>query len=330
MSSAMRECARVSRSFHAGSYVASLYIGQRLGRAAALVLRALAGEVAAASRQSTPGLASLRLSFWRRAAEAALENRIETPTNGIALGDGSQAPAIIALRALSGELRLGESAVARRRLLTLVDNAPRCCGRGELVEESGGDNTAVGGPREAGHMYVQRMNELEAMAEAVDSNILYLTNTALRETADVHEFEHAASHVGKAVGIVRMIQNTPLLASERRSILPTELCAKFGLVMEDVYRGNSSEALRDTIHAVASVAHGHLAQARDMSHTRGELISQASKRVLLPGLASQQYLDMLEKREFDIFHPDVQNIDTGLSQLQLQMQIAYNAFVGRY
>lgn len=224
----MQECARVSRSFHSGSYLASLYIAPRLARAAALVLRALAGEVAAASRQSTPGLASLRIGFWKRAAAAALDvdgvGRAGGSDGGGALGDGSQAPVIVALRALSSELRLGESALARRRVLAVVENAPRCCGRGEFA----GDAHAEHGGE--GRAHVQTMNELEAMAEAVDGNILCLTNVALRPD-DVHEFEHAASHIGKAVGIVRMVQNTPLLASERRSVLPTELCAKFGLVM---------------------------------------------------------------------------------------------------
>ena len=68
-----------------------------MGRAAALVLRALAGEVAAASRQSTPGLASLRLSFWRRAAEAA--RRAEAVLEAARVAVAREAARVVAMDA---------------------------------------------------------------------------------------------------------------------------------------------------------------------------------------------------------------------------------------
>jgi hypothetical protein len=41
--------------------------------------------------------------------------------------------------------------------------------------------------------------------------------------------DHAASHVGKAVGITTLLRGTGYHASRRRSYLPIELCAEHGL-----------------------------------------------------------------------------------------------------
>ena len=328
----MDHVVRVSRSFHHGTHLASLSIGVARARAAAMVLRALAGEAAAASKQTTPGLAAIRLGFWRESATASIRGSDSTRNGsqaeaGPGLGDGSSAPVIVALRALGAEALIGNSALNRRRLRQIVENSARCSARGSILESDSGDSS---------QLYVQRMSDMEAMAEGVDGNILFLANTVARaaakeEDTNVDEFEHAASHIGKAVGIVRMIQNSPMLAAERKSVLPMELCLKFGLVMEDLFRGNSSEQLRDTIHAVASVAHGHLAQARDVRHIRMEKIPKSSRPILLPAIVAQQYLDLLEQREFDIFHPDVQNIDSGgFRQLRLQMLLTYSSLVGKF
>ena len=62
----MDQVVRVSRSFHPGTHLASLCVDVPRARAASLVLRALAGEAAAASKQTTPGLAAIRLGFWRQ------------------------------------------------------------------------------------------------------------------------------------------------------------------------------------------------------------------------------------------------------------------------
>ena len=327
--SVMDQVVRVSRSFHPGTHLASLCVDVPRARAASLVLRALAGEAAAASKQTTPGLAAIRLGFWRQSATAAIEGGGGGGGGdraGAGIGDGSSAPVILALRALGAEALIGDTALNRRRLRQIVENAARCSARGAVLDASG----------DSAQMYVQRMSDMEAMAEGVDGNILHLTNTVARaaagaEAEGVDEFEHAASHVGKAVGIVRMIHNSPMLASERRAVLPMELCLKFGLVMEDLFRGNTSERLRDTVHAVASVAHGHLAQARDARHIREHKIPVAGRRILLPAVVAQEYLDLLERREFDIFHPDVQNVDAGgLGQLRLQMLLSYSSMLGKY
>ena len=107
--------------------------------------------------------------------------------------------------------------------------------------------------------------------------------------ADSTEADHAASHMGKAVGMVALLRGTahhaqryicpwctyarpaparlPGLpgssatamstggtAGRRRSYLPADLCAQARVSQEQIYRGESSDALCDVVFQTASVA----------------------------------------------------------------------------
>lgn len=61
-------------------------------------------------------------------------------------------------------------------------------------------------------------------------------------------------HLGKAIGMVRLLQGIPYHATLRRCYLPGLVCAAHGLSTESVIRGQSSEALKDTVLDVATVA----------------------------------------------------------------------------
>lgn len=50
------------------------------------------------------------------------------------------------------------------------------------------------------------------------------------------EADHAASHLGKAIGISLLLRGTPYHASKRRSYLPVELCVQHAVSQEDIYR----------------------------------------------------------------------------------------------
>ena len=77
--SVMDQVVRVSRSFHPGTHLASLCVDVPRARAASLVLRALAGEAAAASKQTTPGL---RVEVEGRLVEgSAVESVLRSPVD---------------------------------------------------------------------------------------------------------------------------------------------------------------------------------------------------------------------------------------------------------
>jgi NADH dehydrogenase [ubiquinone] 1 alpha subcomplex assembly factor 6 len=111
--------------------------------------------------------------------------------------------------------------------------------------------------------------------------------------------DHAASHLGKAVGIATVLKGTLHHSSQRRSYLPLDLCAKHGLSQEALYSGRPSEGARDVALEVASAARGHLQAARRMAGK----VPAAGRGVMLQSLACEEYLHRLEQADFDLFAP---------------------------
>jgi NADH dehydrogenase [ubiquinone] 1 alpha subcomplex assembly factor 6 len=98
-----------------------------------------------------------------------------------------------------------------------------------------------------------------------------------------------------------------------------------------VYRGNSTEALRNAVHEVASAAMAHLNTARGMRERIAAKISSrdaaTARAVLLPAVGTGAYLDALEKRDFDVFDP---GLIRGTMPLVTQARIGWNAYRGTY
>ncbi|XP_053093450.1 NADH dehydrogenase (ubiquinone) complex I, assembly factor 6 isoform X2 [Pangasianodon hypophthalmus] len=68
----------------------------------------------------------------------------------------------------------------------------------------------------------RNLQELEAYAENTQSSLLYLLLETLG-VKDVHA-DHAASHIGKAQGIVTCLRATPYHSQKRRVYLPMDIC----------------------------------------------------------------------------------------------------------
>ncbi|CAI9624029.1 unnamed protein product [Staurois parvus] len=68
----------------------------------------------------------------------------------------------------------------------------------------------------------RNIKELETYAENTQSSLLYLTLETL-DIKDVHA-DHAASHVGKAQGIVTCLRAVPFHSSRRQVFLPVDIC----------------------------------------------------------------------------------------------------------
>lgn len=138
------------------------------------------------------------------------------------------------------------------------------------------------------------------------------------------EADHAASHLGKAVGLSLLLRGTPYQASRRRSYLPIELCVQHGVSQEDVYRGNVSEGLRDVTLAVASAAMSHLREARRLA---ASLLPDAP-RVMLQGVLAGQYLAALEAAGFNPFEPSLAG--GGASQLRRLLALKWHMLRGTF
>ncbi|KAK2095505.1 hypothetical protein P7K49_026921, partial [Saguinus oedipus] len=102
----------------------------------------------------------------------------------------------------------------------------------------------------------RNIKELENYAENTQCSLLYLTLEILG-IKDLHA-DHAASHIGKAQGIVTCLRATPYHVSRRKVFLPMEICMLHGVSQEDFLRRNQDKNVRDVIYDIASQAHLHL------------------------------------------------------------------------
>ncbi|OCL04950.1 hypothetical protein AOQ84DRAFT_391195 [Glonium stellatum] len=144
---------------------------------------------------------------------------------------------------------------------------------------------------------------------------------------------HSTSNLGLGSSLGAARQGTVLL--------PLDVMAEAGVKEEDVLRqGASAPGLRDAIFAVATRANDHLITAREMlanlrsgeglghefehqneeEHQYGvEQLNAGSRSqledierafgVLMPAIATQSWLDRLQKHDFDIFAPKLRTTD---------------------
>ncbi|XP_069710481.1 NADH dehydrogenase (ubiquinone) complex I, assembly factor 6 isoform X2 [Phaenicophaeus curvirostris] len=125
------------------------------------------------------------------------------------------------------------------------------------------------------------IQELETYSENTQSALLYLTLEMLG-VKDIHA-DHAASHIGKAQGIVTCLRATPYHSTRQKVFLPMDICMLHGVSQEDFIRGKQEKNVRDVIYDIASQAHIHLEH-----------------------VALDDYLHKIRKVDFNIFHPSLQ------------------------
>ncbi len=93
-----------------------------------------------------------------------------------------------------------------------------------------------------------------------------------------------------------------------------------------MYSGQCSEGLRDVVLAVASVAKGHLDEARAL---RKHLPSGAAS-VLLSAVACERYLHALERANFDVFSPTLQPGQGQAAHIWHVLQTKYRMLTGTF
>lgn len=259
-------------------------------RAAVLALRAFNIEAALVGEHAKEGgLLSMRYQWWRDGL------------NGCFVGKPHKHPVLTALTQV-----LQRQQLTRLRLQKLVD------GREE-------DAVAIGSP-------MRTLQELEAYTEGTAAQLLYLQLEAAQ--ALDQEAHHTAMHLGKAVGIAKLLQGTRYFAQLRRTYLPADLLAKHGVPTEAVYRGPAAAGegggLQDVTLAVASCAKQHLDEARE----RASSIPSSARPLMLPSLWCGNYLEALQKVDFDLFHPSLAQVNG--KGLGYQVQVKWNMMRGTY
>ncbi|XP_073703478.1 NADH dehydrogenase (ubiquinone) complex I, assembly factor 6 [Garra rufa] len=146
----------------------------------------------------------------------------------------------------------------------------------------------------------RNLQELEAYGENTQSSLLYLLLETLG-VKNVHA-DHAASHIGKAQGILTCLRATPYNSSRRKVYLPMDICMLHGASQEDFIRGSRDQNVRDVIYDIASQAHVHLQHARSFS----ENVPHAAMPAFFQTVVLEEYLQRVRKADFDVFHPSLQ------------------------
>lgn len=232
-------------------------------RAAVVALRAFNVELAQVKDSvSEKTIGQMRLQFWKDAVAAMY-------------GGGSPPPQPVAME-LWKAVRRHE--LTKRWLVRIIEEREKNLGEGAY----------------------RSIRELESYAENTQSSLLYLTLEALG-VRDVHA-DHAASHIGKAQGIVTCLRATPYHSHRRRPLLPMDICALHGASQEDFVRQKRDKNVRDVIFDVASQAHLHLEHARSFRQS----VPARAFPAFLPTVALEDYLKQIQSVDFDVFHPRLQ------------------------
>jgi NADH dehydrogenase [ubiquinone] 1 alpha subcomplex assembly factor 6 len=158
---------------------------------------------------------------------------------------------------------------------------------------------------EARHREVERLGsvqfrsvaELEAFGEEVYASLSYLNLHA----ADIKSIEadHAASHLGKASFVAKVIRGVPFHASRRQCFLPMDVCAEKRLSQEELFSGHSSAALSDVILRLATQGKHHVEHAATI-----EKVPREAGPFLLEFVALQRFFERLERvYRFDVMDP---------------------------
>lgn len=147
----------------------------------------------------------------------------------------------------------------------------------------------------------RNLQELEAYSENTQSSLIYLLLECLG-SRDVHA-DHAASHIGKAAGIVTCLRATPYHSSRRKVYLPMDICMLHGAAQEDFIRGSREPNVRDVVFDIASQAHVHLQHARSFRDS----VPAAAMPAFLQTVVLEDYLQRVRRADFDVFNPSLQN-----------------------
>jgi NADH dehydrogenase [ubiquinone] 1 alpha subcomplex assembly factor 6 len=254
-------------------------------RAPVTMLRAFNVETSRIGDLVTRGgapLREMRFAWWKKSIDATFS------------GEDVNHPVLTALRFSLGVLRLSKYRLQRILAAKAQDQVT--------------------------HAAFASIPALEEFAEATQSNLLYLH----LESAVIggKNADHAASHLGKAIGIIGLLRGQLHFLSRGISYLPLDECAKNGVCVEELYQGTSlrSEGLREVVYRMACCAKGHLQASKDL-HGRAEAVPVEVQRLFLPAVACELYLEALQKCNFNLTDPRL--VGGGYTPLWLTLKLKY-------
>lgn len=122
--------------------------------------------------------------------------------------------------------------------------------------------------------------------------------------------DHAASHLGKAQGIVAFLRTAlPLSNLHQDPGLPLDILARFKISQNDTVTDPkiwSTESLRYSVHEMADRANAHIFKSQQELR---RLKMDSIERLFLPLLVVKRYLNLLEKVDFDLSRRELYRFD---------------------
>lgn len=169
-----------------------------------------------------------------------------------------------------------------------------------------------------GNLTFMSVKDIEDYCEQSVSSVYYLMLDGAG-IKNVH-VDHAASHLGKAQGIVNLLRSVRFQTRSKYCIpVPQEILMRHGVSQERVLRDQvEDKGVEEAVFDMATVAHQHLQKARALHK---EEFPKVVAELFLPAIAVDRYLDRLRHTHFHVTDPKLQNRD------QL---LAFNYFLARF
>ncbi|CAI9775538.1 unnamed protein product [Fraxinus pennsylvanica] len=287
-------CVQQVRNYDYHHYLCLLELPPNM-RKAAFALRAFNVETARAMDvASDPKIGLMRLLWWKEAIDKIFSNKL------------IEHPVTRALASVISEHKVSKNWL-KRSVEARINDANR-----EVTD------------------IPETLEVLERYAEDTASTILYSTlqSGGIRSTVA----DHAASHIGKASGLLLLLKSLPYHASKNRHFpyIPAEVAEKHGLLVnhggQKEIRLDSREDLCNAVFDMASVANAHLLKAREL---RGTVPTEALP-VLLPAVSAEVILDTLKRVQFDVFDPRLTRGILGNPPLLFQLKLKWYSWRGKY
>lgn len=117
--------------------------------------------------------------------------------------------------------------------------------------------------------------------------------------------DHIASHLSLCVGIVTTLRGIPFRINHNELVLPLDICAKYNLVQESVFReGSEAVGFKDVVFDIATRANDHLNTARQYMREMNRDLLDPAFCVFLPAVLPIRFMPCLTvdciKRVFEV------------------------------
>lgn len=289
---ALSYCVQQVRSYDYHSYLCLLHLPPDM-RKAAFTFRAFNVETAKAMDVvSDPKKGLMRLLWWKDVIDKIFANKLV------------EHPVAQALSSVVSEQKMSKQWL-KRSVEARINDANR-------------DEYAI----------PQTTAELERYAEDTQSTILYMTLQAGGIQSTIAD--HAASHIGKASGLLLLLKSLPHHVNKQGTIpyIPASVAEECGLLTQEGGRSEvrMGDELPDAVFKVASVADAHLQKARELASS----VPVEAVPVLLPALPAQVLLDSLRRYQFNVFDSRLSRGVHGISPLWYQLKLNWHAWRNKY